>query len=207
MTEQERLQIITATERTYWDAGILVAGMDEVGRGPLAGPVTTACVVMPCTPLIEGINDSKKLSEKKREKLAPIIKETATAYRIEFISPEIIDEINILEATKLGFKKAFDNLGISCSHVLVDYVSGLDITARCIPLVHGDALSYVIGAASIIAKVERDNYMLKMHELYPQYNFASNKGYGTAEHIAALKKYGPCPIHRRSFIRKILANE
>ena len=186
---------------------MLVAGMDEVGRGPLAGPVTVGCVIMPSEPLIEGVNDSKKLSEKRREALAPIIKNTALAYKTEFASPELIDEVNILEATKRMFVKAFEGIGMDCPYALVDYVSGLDIKAKQIPLVHGDAISYSIAAASIIAKVERDAYMLKMHELYPQYNFAKNKGYGTAEHIAALREYGPCPIHRKSFIKKILGHE
>ena len=202
--EPERLIQITEYERTYWEKGCLVAGMDEVGRGPLAGPVVTACVIMPPEPLIEGINDSKKLSEKKRELLSPRIKETALAYRIEYVYPDVIDEINILEATKLAFRRSFENIGIDCRYVLVDYVSGLEIDAEQVPLVHGDALSYSIGAASIIAKVERDRCMTQMHEKYPMYNFAKNKGYGTKEHIDAIKKYGPCPIHRRSFIKNFV---
>lgn len=204
LPESERLYLLTEYERPYWEKGILIAGMDEVGRGPLAGPVTTACVIMPPSPLAEGVNDSKKLTEKKRETLAPIIKSTAIAYRIEFAAPEIIDEMNIAEATKLCFKRAFEGIGVNCSHVLVDYVSGLQIDAEQIALVHGDAKSYSIGAASIIAKVERDAYMNEMDKLYPEYGFARNKGYGTKEHIEALRKYGPCPIHRRSFIKKIL---
>ena len=207
LPEAERLRIITEFERSFWEKGIYVAGMDEVGRGPLAGPVVTACVIMPPEPLIEGVNDSKKVSEKKREMLAPRIKETAIAYKIEFIPPETIDEMNIAEATKLCFKRSFEGIGTECRHVLVDYVSGLCIDAEQIPIVHGDAVSYSIGAASIIAKVERDHYMMQMHEKYPEYNFAKNKGYGTAEHIAALKKFGPCPIHRRSFIKNFLRDE
>ena len=207
ISEEERLFELTKYEREYWQQGINVAGMDEVGRGPLAGPVAVGCVIMPPSPLIEGVNDSKKLTEARREKLAPLIKDAAIAYRIEFASPELIDELNISEAIKMIFEKAFNGLEAECDHVLIDYVKGLNIHAHQIPLVHGDALSYSIGAASIIAKTERDAYMRKMHEKYPQYNFASNKGYGTAEHIAALHKYGPCPIHRRSFIKKILANE
>ena len=205
--EEERLIQITQYERKYWDMGEYVAGMDEVGRGPLAGPVTTACVIMPSEPLIHGVNDSKKLSEKKRETLSPLIMQTAVAYRIEFVPPDVIDEINIAEATKLCFKRAFEGIGKECRYVLVDYVSGLEINAEQLPLVHGDALSYSIGAASIIAKVARDAYMDEMHKLYPMYNFAKNKGYGTAEHIKALREYGPCPIHRRSFIKKILGDE
>ena len=204
ISEQQRLQNLTELERQYWEKGLFVAGMDEVGRGPLAGPVVTACVIMPPEPLIEGINDSKKLSEKKRTILSPIIRETAIAYKIEYVSPQIIDEINIAEATKLCFCNSFNNMEVKCAHVLVDYVSGLKIDAEQIPLVHGDAISYSIGAASIIAKVERDNYMIAMHELYPQYNFAKNKGYGTREHIEAIKKYGPCPIHRHSFIKNFI---
>ncbi len=204
LSESERLKIITEYEERFWKEGLLVAGMDEVGRGPLAGPVAAACVIMPKEPLLEGINDSKKLSEKKREILAPRIKELAVSFSIEFAPPELIDEINIAEATKLCFKRAFENIKAECSHVLVDYVSGLDISAEQIAIVHGDALSYTIGAASIIAKVERDAYMREAHKRYPEYNFAANKGYGTKEHIEALKRYGPCPLHRKSFIKNII---
>ena len=203
VTEKEllRLQTISQIDRTYWDIpGTVLAGMDEVGRGPLAGPVVVGCVVMPPEPLLPFINDSKKLSEKRRETLYEQILTTSLAHATAWIGPETIDEINILEATKLGFAQAFASIGIPVTDVLIDALRGLDIPARQHPLIHGDALSYSIGAASILAKVARDRYMIEQDALYPQYGFARNKGYGTAEHIAALKQYGPCPLHRRSFI-------
>lgn len=202
--EAERLNALTATERGFWERGILPAGMDEVGRGPLAGPVVTACVILPDFPLIEGINDSKKLSEKRREALAPRIRELALAWGTGWVEPEEIDRINILNATKLAFCQAYEKMRFPCPEVLVDAVGGLAIPARQHAIIHGDALSYLIGAASILAKIERDHYMIRMHEVYPQYGFDRNKGYGTAEHMAALREFGPCPIHRRSFIKNIL---
>ena len=198
--ELQRLQKLTELDKTYWDQGLVLAGMDEVGRGPLAGPVVVGCVVMPPEPLLPYINDSKKLSEKRREALYEQIQATALACATAWVVPEIIDEINILEATKRGFVQAFAGIGIPVTDVLIDALRNLDIPARQHPLIHGDALSYSIGAASILAKVARDRYMIEQDALYPQYGFARNKGYGTAEHIAALKQYGPCPIHRRSFI-------
>ena len=198
--ELQRLQKLTELDKTYWVQGLVLAGMDEVGRGPLAGPVVVGCVVMPPEPLLPYINDSKKLSEKRREALYEQIQATALACATAWVGPEIIDEINILEATKRGFVQAFAGIGIPVTDVLIDALRNLDIPARQHPLIHGDALSYSIGAASILAKVARDRYMIEQDALYPQYGFARNKGYGTAEHIAALKQYGPCPIHRRSFI-------
>ena len=174
--------------------------MDEVGRGPLAGPVVVGCVVMPPEPLLPYVNDSKKLSEKRREVLYEQILTTSLAHSTAWVGPEVIDEINILEATKRGFAEAFSKIGLPVTDVLIDALRGLDIPARQHPLIHGDALTYSIGAASILAKVARDRYMIEQDALYPQYGFARNKGYGTAEHIAALREYGPCPIHRRSFI-------
>ncbi len=196
-----RLKELTKIDRTYWDRPeVVLAGMDEVGRGPLAGPVVVGCVVMPSEPLLPYINDSKKLSEKRREALYDQIIATSLAYATAWVGPEVIDEINILEATKQGFAQAFASIGVPVTDVLIDALQGLDIPARQHPLIHGDALTYSIGAASILAKVARDRYMIEQDALYPQYGFARNKGYGTAEHIAALKEYGPCPIHRRSFI-------
>ena len=202
ITEKElaRLAELSKIDKTYWDQGLVLAGMDEVGRGPLAGPVVVGCVVMPPEPLLPYINDSKKLSEKRRESLYEQIVATSLAHSTAWVGPEVIDEINILEATKRGFAEAFANIGLSVTDVLIDALQGLDIPARQHPLIHGDALTYSIGAASILAKVARDRYMVEQDALYPQYGFARNKGYGTAEHIAALKQYGPCPIHRRSFI-------
>ena len=199
--ELQRLAELSKIDKTYWDQpGVLLAGMDEVGRGPLAGPVVVGCVVMPPEPLLPYVNDSKKLSEKRREALYDQILATSLAHATAWIDPETIDEINILEATKRGFKEAFARIGVPVTDVLIDALRGLDIPARQHPLIHGDALTYSIGAASILAKVARDRYMIEQDALYPQYGFARNKGYGTAEHIAALKAYGPCPIHRKSFI-------
>lgn len=202
--ERERLLALTAMEREYWARGILPAGMDEVGRGPLAGPVAAAAVVLPGEPLIEYVNDSKKLTAKRREALAPEIEALAVAYGVAFVSEKEIDETNILVATKKAFAEAYRAMKIECSDVFVDAVKGLDIPAKQHSVVHGDALSYLIGAASIIAKVKRDRYMTEMASVYPEYGFERNKGYGTAEHIAALRRFGPCPIHRLSFIGGIM---
>ncbi|MBQ3109022.1 MAG: ribonuclease HII [Clostridia bacterium] len=201
VNEAERLFAITEIERGYWERGILPGGMDEVGRGPLAGPVAVACVVLPPEPLIEGVKDSKKVtSEAKRERLAAAIREGALSYGIGMVEPERIDEVNILNATKEAYALAYRNMSTPPSIVLVDAVQGLDIPAEQHAFIKGDAKSYLIGAASLVAKVARDELMRKYDEMYPGYGFIRNKGYGTAEHIAALKKYGPCPIHRRSFI-------
>ena len=203
ISEKELLRLaeLSKIDKTYWDQpGVVLAGMDEVGRGPLAGPVVVGCVVMPPEPLLPYINDSKKLSEKRRESLYEQILATALAHSTAWVGPEVIDEINILEATRRGFAEAFRSIGVPVTDVLIDALRGLDIPARQHPLIHGDALTYSIGAASILAKVARDRYMIEQDALYPQYGFARNKGYGTAEHIAALREYGPCPIHRRSFI-------
>jgi ribonuclease HII len=206
INETERLYAITAYERPYWENGIFPAGMDEAGRGPLAGPVYAACVMLPQDTLIEGVNDSKKLSECKRETLYPIIKERAIAFGIGTATEQEIDGLNILNATKLAFKRAYQSMAFPCTTILVDAVKGLMIDAEQVPLIHGDALSYLIAAASILAKVERDSYMKELDTLYPQYGFSEHKGYGTKKHIEALKKYGPCPAHRRSFIGHFCEN-
>ncbi len=181
-----------------------IAGVDEVGRGPLAGPVVCAAVIMPLDneSIIVGVDDSKKLSAKKRETLAEEIKKRALAYTIVEVSEKEIDEINILEATKLGMKKALETLEIEPQAVLTDGNMTLDITYPQRSVIGGDALSYSIGAASIIAKVYRDKMMDDYAKEYPQYAFQSNKGYGTAAHIQAIKEYGLCPIHRRTFTKK-----
>lgn len=199
--ERERLFELTKYEREYGEQGLSVCGMDEVGRGPLAGPVVTCCIIMPSHPLIEGVNDSKKLSEKKREKLFEIIGDTALAIGYGFCDEKVIDEINILNATKRAFAQAYADMGTGADIALIDAVDGLDIPCRKLPIIHGDALSYSIACASIMAKVTRDRYMAEQSKLYPEYGFEKNKGYGTAAHIDALKKYGACPIHRRSFIK------
>lgn len=200
--EPERLELLSAPDRELWNRGASVAGMDEVGRGPLAGPVTVCAVIMPSEPLIHYVNDSKKLSEARREKVEKELRAAALDISIAWVGPETIDEINILEATRLCFTNAFNGLKTRVDDVMIDALTGLSLPANQHIIIHGDATSYSIAAASILAKVARDNYMTEQDALYPQYGFARNKGYGTKEHIEALKKYGPCPLHRRSFIRK-----
>lgn len=205
ISECERLHRLCEPDRAYWGReDVLHAGMDEVGRGPLAGPVVACCAAMPPEPIIERVNDSKKVTEARREALFPVLAETALGYGLGWVWPDVIDEINIQEATKLAFKQAFEKMPIRVTDVLVDALQGLDIPARQHAIIHGDALSYSIACASILAKVERDRYMANQDALYPEYGFAKNKGYGTPEHIDALKRYGPCPIHRKSFIRKFV---
>lgn len=179
-----------------------ICGVDEVGRGPLAGPVVCAAVIMPLDNIIEGVDDSKKLTAKKRENLSKIIIEKAIAYRICRVEPEIIDKINILEATKLCMKNAVEGLEIKPDFVLCDGNMTLDISVPQQCIIKGDGLSYSIGAASIAAKVYRDAVMDKYAEIYPAYDFLNNKGYGTAKHIQAIKEAGLCPVHRRSFTKK-----
>ena len=175
-------------EKKYYDNGIvLVAGVDEAGRGPLAGPVCVASVIMPQDSMIEEINDSKKLSEKKREKLYEEIINTALCYHIELIDNKIIDDINILNATKLGMKKCIESLEIVPEIAIIDAVK-IDTEIPTDSLIRGDALSYNVAAASILAKVTRDRLMIELDEKYPEYNFKKHKGYGTKEHIEALKK-------------------
>ena len=180
----------------------LVCGVDEVGRGPLAGPVVCAAVIMPAHEVIDGIDDSKKLSAKKREKLSTLIRLSAVAFSIFCVQPQKIDEVNILQATRLCMKGAVEILSVRPDFVITDGNMTLDIDTPQRPVIGGDASCYSIGAASVLAKVYRDALMDKYAELYPAYGFARNKGYGTAEHIAAIKEYGLCPIHRRSFTRK-----
>ena len=179
-----------------------VCGVDEVGRGPLAGPVVCAAVIMPIDDIIEGVDDSKKLSEKKRDELSAKILKKAIAHAICLIEPQIIDEINILEATKLCMKNAVERLKIKPDFVLTDGNMTLDIDIPQLSIVKGDSLSYSIGAASIIAKVYRDGLMDEYDKIYPEYAFASNKGYGTKTHIEGIKRAGLSPIHRRSFTKK-----
>lgn len=185
-------------DRNYRIGGLVVAGMDEVGRGPLAGNVVTACVVMPEEPLIPWIDDSKKLSESRREKVFDEIMSCALYVGIGEVSPEEIDRINILEATRKAMRKAAE--AVPADIFLIDAVTGLGLKGREVPIIKGDATSYSIAAASIVAKVIRDRQMKELDKLYPEYGFARNKGYGTKEHTDALKRIGPCPEHRRSFI-------
>ena len=205
-TPEEKLQRLTEIERALWSEGRVVAGIDEVGRGPLAGPVVTACVSIPMDRLVMGVDDSKKLSEKKREQLQPLLMAAAEYAETCFIGPEVIDEINILNATRRAMETCAAGFCAPRGLILVDAVKDLRLPCEQRALIHGDALSYMIGAASIVAKVARDRYMIELDAKYPMYGFARNKGYGTAEHIAALKKYGPCPEHRRSFIGGILGD-
>ena len=193
-----RLVEISQTDREIWETGRVFAGIDEAGRGPLCGPVAAACVVMPKEPLLLYVDDSKKLSEKRREALYDQILETAVYARVILASPEEIDRVNILNATKNAMALAAKDA--PCDLFLVDAIDKLDVPGEVRGLIHGDALCYSIAAASILAKVTRDRLMRELDEQYPQYGFAKNKGYGTAQHIAALKEYGPCPAHRRSFI-------
>lgn len=193
----------TKYERELNEQGYsLVCGADEVGRGPLAGPVVCAAVIMPLDDAIVGVDDSKKLSAIKRESLAEKIKEKAIAWHICRVEADVIDEINILQATRLCMKNAVEGLAVKPDFCLTDGNMTLDITIPQKSLIKGDALSYTIGAASIIAKVYRDALMRDYAAVYPEYGFESNVGYGSAAHIEAIKKYGLTPIHRRSFTRK-----
>ena len=179
-----------------------LAGVDEAGRGPLAGPVVTACCMLPLDEMIKGINDSKKVSEKKREKLFDEIISKAN-YAISIVDCETIDDINILAATKKAMTECIEKMPVKPQLFLVDAVD-LDVDVKLKSIIKGDATSYNIAAASILAKVTRDRIMREMDALYPEYGFAKHKGYGTKEHIDALIKYGPCPIHRMTFIKNFI---
>ena len=210
MTKAERLQLLQdklqekkAFDAKYAQAGF-VAGVDEVGRGPLAGPVVAGAVILPKNCDILYINDSKQLSEKKREELYDIIMEKAVAAAVGYSSVERIDEINILQATYEAMRDAISKLPVSPDILLNDAVTIPQIEIPQVPIIKGDAKSISIGAASIIAKVTRDRLMVEYDSIFPEYGFASNKGYGSAAHIEAIKRIGPCPIHRRTFIGNFL---
>ena len=191
-------------ENEIYDSGVkLLCGVDEAGRGPLAGPVCAAAVILPRGFVIEGLNDSKKLTEKKREELFALICENAVTYGIAFASVEEIEEYNILNATFMAMNRAVEKLEFVPELALIDgnRDKGIKYPSRCI--VKGDALCADIAAASILAKVTRDRYMYEMAELYPQYGFEKHKGYGTKLHYEALRQFGPSPIHRMSFLRKL----
>ena len=190
-------------EQSYYDRGIkLVCGVDEAGRGPLAGPVCAAAVILPANVDIPGLNDSKKLSDKRRRELFPVIKEQAIAYAIAFADHNEIDEINILQATYLAMERAINQLQIKPEVALIDGNRAKDFGIPVETVVRGDSRSASIAAASILAKVTRDDVMLEMAEQYPQYSFEIHKGYGTKAHYAALEAYGASPIHRMSFLKK-----
>lgn len=197
--EKTRTEKMKEYEYRYAHAGY-ICGIDEVGRGPLAGPVVAGAVILPADCQILYLNDSKQLSEKKREELYTIIMENAVATGIGYATPERIDEINILQATYEAMREAIGNLGVRPDILLNDAVTIPKVDIRQVPIIKGDAKSISIAAASIIAKVTRDRLMVEYDSVFPQYHFAANKGYGAAAHIEALKKYGPTPIHRRSFI-------
>ena len=208
MKEKElaRLTNLKLIEKDLYKKGFKnICGIDETRRGPLAGPVVVAGVIMPADSMIEGVNDSKKVSEKKREKLYDLILEEAISYSIAIIWQDVIDDINILNATKKGVTEVVDGLDVKPDLIIVDALEHID--TRGIPyepIIKGDAKCYNIAAASIIAKVTRDRIMRKYDEMYPQYGFLNHKGYGTAKHIAAIKEYGLCPIHRKSFTKNIV---
>ncbi len=202
--EKERLKELKKIEKELYQKGFQkIAGIDEAGRGPLAGPVVVAGVIMPQDSMIEGVNDSKKVSEKKREKLYDLILEEAISYSVAIIEQDTIDEINILNATKQGVTEVVEGFETKPDLIIVDALN--HINTKGIPydsIIKGDAKCYNIAAASIIAKVTRDRIMRQWDEIYPQYGFATHKGYGTAKHIEAIRECGLCPIHRRSFTKK-----
>ncbi len=201
--EKERMEVMFSFEREYSDYEY-ICGIDEVGRGPLAGPVVAGAVILPKDCDLLYLNDSKKLTENKREELYDKIMESAVSAAIGYGSPERIDEINILQADYEAMKEAIGKLSVKPTLLLNDAVTLPDMDIKQVPIIKGDAKSASIAAASIIAKVTRDRMMVEYAKIFPEYGFDSNKGYGSAAHIEALKKYGPCPIHRRSFIKNFV---
>lgn len=205
--EIERLNELKKIENEIYEKEHVeyICGIDEAGRGPLAGPVVVASVIMKLDSFIEGVNDSKKVSEKKREKLYEQIIEEAVSYSVGIIDQNEIDEINILNATKKGLTESIKSLKVKPERIIVDALDKIDTCGiPYMPIVKGDAKCYSIAAASIIAKVTRDRIMRQWDEVYPMYGFARHKGYGTAAHIAAIKEYGLCPLHRRSFTKNFI---
>ena len=205
--ERERLINLSKFEKECYENGFKnIAGIDEAGRGPLAGPVVAGAVILPKDCLIEGVNDSKKLSEKKREKLYDDIIENAVAWGVGIVDHTVIDEINILNATRRAMKLAIENLEVKPDYILIDAEKKVDTNGiPYLPIIKGDALSISIGAASILAKVTRDRIMREYDNIFPMYGFEKHKGYGTKAHVEAIKEYGPCMIHRQSFLTKILS--
>ena len=204
--EEQRLNELKEIDKSYFKEGYnYICGIDEAGRGPLAGPVVVAAVIMPKDSMIEGVNDSKKVSEKKREKLYELIIEEAISYSVGIVDQNEIDRINILNATKAGLTEAVRTLKVKPELILVDALTNIDTCG--VPyqsIIKGDAKSYSIAAASIIAKVTRDRIMREWDKVYPQYGFVAHKGYGTVAHIKALKEYGACPLHRKTFIKHFI---
>lgn len=201
--ELARLEAMKEFERKY-DGCSLICGVDEAGRGPLAGPVAAGAVILPKDCTILYLNDSKKLSEKRREELFLEIREKAVSYSVGIVGPERIDEINILQATYEAMRQAVSGLGAVPDLLLNDAVTIPELAIPQVPIIKGDAKSVSIAAASILAKVTRDHLMEEYDRQFPQYGFAKHKGYGTAAHVAVIREFGPCPIHRRSFLKNIL---
>lgn len=205
--EQERIGRMYSYERQVWAMGYkLVAGIDEVGRGPLAGPVVAAAVILPGESILPGLDDCKRLSGKRRQDLYELIKEKALAIGIGMVHPEGIDEANVMMATYKSMVKAVADLSVTPDYLLIDALHLPNVSQPQSPIVGGDGQSCSIAAASIVAKVARDEYMIEMDKRYPQYGFANHKGYGTLEHREALEQYGPCPIHRKNYgsVREIV---
>lgn len=202
--EQERVELMCEYEKEY-SMCKFICGIDEAGRGPLAGPVVAGAVILPKDARILYINDSKKLSEKRREELFEIIKNEAVSFGIGIESCDVIDEINILNATYKAMQGAVSQLTVKPDILLNDAVTIPDINIKQVPIIKGDAKSQSIAAASILAKVTRDRIMYEMDDLYPEYGFASHKGYGTKAHMDAIREFGPCPIHRKTFIKNIVS--
>lgn len=203
--ELVRFENMTVFEKEGYKSNIkYIAGIDEAGRGPLAGPVVAAAVVLPQDVFINGLDDSKKLSQSKREELFEIIKEKALAYGVGIVEKDVIDDINILNATRMAMKIAVDNLKVIPQLLLIDAEKLEEVSIPQKSIIKGDTLSISIAAASIIAKVTRDNILHSMDSKYPQYGFKKHKGYGTKEHIEAIKKYGICPIHRISYTKNFM---
>lgn len=201
--ERERLKEMHRYEEKYYPVTSLIGGIDEAGRGPLCGPVVAACVILPKDAELLYLNDSKKLSEKRRELLFPEIKEKAVSFGVGIVENDVIDEINILNATKLAMKKAIDSMSVRPEQLLIDAVHLDDIDIPQVAIIKGDAASVSIAAASVIAKVTRDHIMLEYDKKYPEYGFAHHKGYGTKAHYEALKKFGLTPIHRKTFLKNL----
>lgn len=198
--EDQRIQGLLTEEKRLWDKGFLyIAGLDEVGRGPLAGPVMAAACILPAHFELPGLNDSKQVSERKREKLFEQIQSQALGYAVGSAEPAEIDALNILQATKLAMKRAVEDLKMRPHFLLIDALELPQIRIPQKGIIGGDTLCASIAAASILAKVTRDRWMVDLHKIYPEYGFSRNKGYGTKEHLEALKAFGPCPLHRRSF--------
>ena len=203
---REKLQFMTSYERTHWGRGELVAGIDEAGRGPLAGPVVAACMILPCDDLILGTDDSKKVSEKRREALYDIILKKAVDYSISIVDNRVIDEINILNAARKAFESALCGLKVRPQHVYTDAME-MKTALPYTSLIKGDAKVYTIAAASIVAKVTRDRIMREYDKQYPEYLFAKHKGYGTKAYYDAIRTYGILDIHRKTFLRKLIQDD